>query len=79
VYGAHILKKEAVLRSLIHEQLQLAELMFWGWFVCRWVECQALKKLFCPYLRIEFQSIFQTDRDKTNRKHKNFIFRKLCL
>jgi len=28
VYGAHILKKEAVLRALIHEKLQLAELMY---------------------------------------------------
>ena len=28
VYGAHILKKEAVLPALINEQLQLAELMY---------------------------------------------------
>jgi len=28
MYGAHILKKEAVLRTLIHEQLQLAEHMY---------------------------------------------------
>jgi len=42
VYGAHIQKKEAILRALINEQLQLAEIMYCGWFECLGVACQAV-------------------------------------
>jgi len=69
-----MLRRQSVFRASIHENLQLAELMYGGCFDYR---CVAQAHLFCETC---LRYIFNTDRQEAKRKHTSvLIWRMLCL